>query len=211
MGPIAIVYSPSYWRRALVDIQPIVRGFWCTLLKVSKYNSTFPRSSLAKLELYFETFSKMHQFKNTESHSYSYERAFYSYTSMKAYKQVKNTENLTSTSPEKKPSTTAVTGSKKYSENLTSTTLENNITAALTGSKKYGKPDEYNTMSALTGSECSRSLHGGSRWQVSEFTNLFREEIFAKFPCRKQLPFAMPNCLPLISCVFVVFLQPYCS
>ena len=31
---------------------------------------------------------------------------------------------------------------------------------------------------------------GGRRCWVSEFTNLYLEEFFAKFPCRKQLRFA---------------------
>ena len=67
-------------------------------------------------------------------------------------------------------------------ENLTSTSLEDNNTAAITGRKSSRKStaDEY------------------------PITNLCLEEIFAKFLCRKQFPI----CLPLLSCVCVVFLQP---
>ena len=50
--------------------------------------------------------------------------------------------------------------------------------------------------------------YGGSRWRVSEFTNLDLEEIFAAFPAVAVL---QPVCLPLVSCVFVVSMQLHCS
>ena len=68
----------------------------------------------------------------------------------------------------------------------------------------YRKPDEFKSKkqcySGATERTCSQKP-----------TNLYIEEIFAKFPCRKQLPFATLMCLPLVSGVFVVLLQPHCS
>ena len=51
--------------------------------------------------------------------------------------------------------------------------------------------------------------YGGWIWRVSEFTNLYLEEIFAKFLCRKQLSLAPPLCLPLV--LFCVFAVSRCS
>ena len=53
--------------------------------------------------------------------------------------------------------------------------------------------------------------YGGRKWRICEYTNLHLEEIAAKFPCRKQLPFATPMYSPLLFRIFVVFLQPNCS
>ena len=102
-----------------------------------------------------------------------------------ALKGSKNTEHLTSRSPENNI-TAALTGSNN-TENLTSTSLENNLKAALKCSRKKPTVDDY------------------------DFTHLYFEEIFAKLLCRKKLPFATPMCSPLVSCVFVVFPQPHCS
>ena len=73
------VYSPSDWSRASIGIQPIVPGFWCSFLKASKYNSTFPRvktlfRALGKVESYFESRAKctLKQMKNTESRTHIY-------------------------------------------------------------------------------------------------------------------------------------------
>ena len=57
---------------------------------------------------------------------------------MKAYKQVRNSEHLTSTSLENSI-TVALTRSKN-TEHLTSTRLDNNITEAVTGRKCSRKP-----------------------------------------------------------------------
>ena len=54
-------------------------------------------------------------------------------------------------------------------------------------------------------------VYGGWRGRFSEFTNLCLEETCAKFLCRKQFPFTTPMCLPLLSCVCVVFLKPHRS
>ena len=98
--------------------------------------------SLAKLELYFETSSKLHLETNEKywkSHSYSLQTAFYSYTSMTAYKQVKNTENLMRKSLEN--NITAPLIGSTNTETLTSTTsLENNIAAALKWRNNHRKP-----------------------------------------------------------------------
>ena len=102
-----------------------------------------------------------------------------------ALKGSKNTEHLTSRSPENNI-TAALTGSNN-TENLTSASLENNLKAALKCSRKKPTVDDY------------------------DFTHLYFEEIFAKLLCRKKLPFATPMCSPLVSCVFVVFPQPHCS
>ena len=154
MGPVAMATYCllAFW---LVD-----RFNWCTshcfpaVGAISlRCNSIFPRletllraSNIAKLELYFETARKLrhepwNNFKRSKSHSYSCETTFYSYTYMKAYRQVKNTENLSSTSQIN--TITAAPKWRENTENLTSTSLENNITTALTWSQKYGKPDEY--------------------------------------------------------------------
>ena len=53
--------------------------------------------------------------------------------------------------------------------------------------------------------------HCGWTLRVSEFTNLCLEEIFAKFPCRKQFPFAMRIYFPIDSFMFFAFLQPQYS
>ena len=84
-----------------------------------------------------------------------------------------------------------------------------------TSSWKYGKPNEYKSRNERYGGankgQMLTKVYRGWIWRISEFTNLYLKEIFAKFPRRKQLPFVKPMCLSLVSCVFVVFLQSYCS
>ena len=114
------------------------RTFDGVFSKVLTCNSTFSRvktlfRAFGKVELYFEKSSKLYLETNEKywkSHSYSLQTAFYSYTSTKAYKQVKNTANLTRTSLENNITAALIWSTNK--ETLTSTTsLENNITAAL--------------------------------------------------------------------------------
>ena len=114
------------------------RTFDGVFSKVLTCNSTFSRvktlfRAFGKVELYFEKSSKLYLETNEKywkSHSYSLQTAFYSYTFTKAYKQVKNTANLTRTSLENNITAALIWSTNK--ETLTSTTsLENNITAAL--------------------------------------------------------------------------------
>ena len=133
----------------------------------------------------------------------------------------------------------AYTGWGHNTENLTSTSLENNITATSTGRKcswkptldevtirktwraqawkttlrrrqqvesaheslhwmrsQYGKSDEYKPGKQhhrdANRQQMLMKAYTEWRWRVNEFTNLFLQDIFAKYPCRKQLPFATP-------------------
>ena len=107
---------------------------------------------------------------------------------------IKNTKNLTSTSLENNV-TAALTGSKN-TKNLTSTSIENNVTAALTGSKNTKNlPStslENDIIVALPDSKCAQKP---TKDQDDELANLYLVEIL---PHSRQLLFAMP-------CVYRLF------
>ena len=148
-----------------------VHGAVCS--KSQKCNWNFPRvktlyraSTLGTLELRFETSSKLHHkpwynWKILEVTLILVRNGVYSNTPWRRTSKSKNPENLTSTSLEK--NITAALTVSKNTENLTS--LED----TLTEKKAYESPKAY----------------GGWRWRFSAFTNLYVEEIFAKCPCRK--------------------------
>ena len=124
---------------------------------------------------------------------------------MKAYGQVKNTENLMSTSLENNV-TAALIGSTN-TETLTSITSQgNNFRTALKWSNNTenltSKSLGNNITAMLTGRKCSRMSTVDEFWRASEFTNLYLEDIFAKFLFKKQSSLAPPLCLPLFIVCF---------
>ena len=193
------------------------RTFDAVLSKALTCNSTFPRvktlfRAFGKVELYFEKSSKLYLETNEKywkSHSYSLQTAFYSYTSTKAYKQVKNTENLTrtslennitaaliwSTNKETLTSTTSlennITATLKwsnYTENLASKSLENNITATLTGRQCSRKPkvDEHDGLESSQTSIFEKSLQNSNAETVvvrSAIVFTARFVVISPFPC----------------------------
>ena len=182
---------------------------------VSKCNSTFPRrkslfrvSTLGKLELHSETLSKLHHEPSSKILKVTVMRNDVLFLNIHEGVQASQKYGKTDEYKSRKQQYASANRGQTKTENLTSKSLENDITAVLTGSKNT---ENLTSTSVENDRTTARDREQMLTKGIIEFTKIYLEEIFAKIPCRKQLPFATPMCLPLVSCDFVVSLRLHCS